>query len=159
MICWLVQIPSNFFPSFSLGIIILSVVLALVAATLLMKDVRAHDSYYTQHIKPIPAPNPVKQLTETSFRVGPSPAIYKKKIPDSPQMPPSPMFGGAHTKRWQKYPVTPSPPDTPSTITKFMFEENLKSKTYRSPPPSYHSTSSRRYGTPKCVTRYDNKAR
>ncbi|KAJ8318885.1 hypothetical protein KUTeg_003976 [Tegillarca granosa] len=133
------------------------VVLALVAATLIMKDVRANDSYYTKHIAPSPAPNRVN-LAETSFNVLPSPEIKKKKIPDTHGMPPSPMFvGGA--KRWPKYPTTPSPPDTPSTITKFMYEEKLKSKTYRSPPPSYHSTSSRRYGTPKAVTRYDSKAR
>ena len=156
MIIWLTQIPSKYFASYSLGLVVLGAAFFICAGFLLIADVRQRKANVA--------------LKRKTIRVTPPPNYDYSPPPKYAS--PSPQSHRSHQRQWddRRYHVessvdfsspresiwTPQTPRTPRTPRRVRV--HVRSNTPVS-LPSTISTSNRRYGTPKYSQRYDYKAR
>ena len=137
MIIWLVQLPSTYFGSWSLGLTIIAAALYVVASCLLIKELHEQKQGNILKVEPRkePIPIPLNHYQQPSYFVE-SPVEMPKYIEKRALPPPSPRYS----------------PITPRTL------RSVRVDVY-SPVHSDHSRSLRRYGTPKATQRYDYQAR
>ncbi|XP_069123244.1 uncharacterized protein [Argopecten irradians] len=138
MIIWFVQLPSNFFVSWSFGLAVFAGLLLLsVAGFLIMQDMK---HYKSKDIEP-----------ERRNRVTPPPAPPVKPV-ETPSVPP-------FTPDWDRRTVTPIP--VPPRRARSPVRSVISPSAVRVTSHSVMSvqSSTRRYGTPKYASRYDHRAR
>ncbi|XP_060073660.1 uncharacterized protein LOC132553433 [Ylistrum balloti] len=139
MIIWFTQLPSNFFVSWSFGLVVFAGLLLLtVAGFLLMHDMK---HYKSKDIEP-----------DKKNRVTPPPVPVR--VMDTPSVPP-------FTPDWDRRTVTPTlPPRRSRSPVRTVVSPSAVRVTSRSVMSINTSVSStRRYGTPKYASRYDSRAR
>ncbi|XP_021376370.1 uncharacterized protein LOC110465108 [Mizuhopecten yessoensis] len=139
MIIWFVQLPSNFFVSWSFGLAVFAgLLLLVVAAFLLMHDMK---NFKDKSLEP-----------DKKNRVTPPPVPVR--VMDTPSVPP-------FTPDWDRRTVTPTPPPRRSrSPIRSVVSPSAVRVTSRSVMSVNTSVSStRRYGTPKYASRYDHRAR
>ncbi|XP_052069347.1 uncharacterized protein LOC127708496 [Mytilus californianus] len=86
MIIWLVEIPTSYFGSWSLGLTIVAAALYVVASCLLIRDLRAQKKANILKVKPQEKVPPIP-LQPTYYIRNPSPRYERKALP-----PPSPTY-------------------------------------------------------------------
>ncbi|XP_033737907.1 uncharacterized protein LOC117325631 [Pecten maximus] len=139
MIIWFVQLPSNFFVSWSFGLTIFAGLLLLtVAGFLLMQDMK---NFKSKDIEP-----------EKKNRVTPPPVPVR--IMDTPSVPP-------FTPDWDRRTVTPTPPPrrSRSPVRSVVSPSAVRVTSHSVMSVNTSVSSTRRYGTPKYASRYDHRAR